>query len=74
MFEAGELDGDIEQLTGSKETSMFTDYKGHAGNMMIDTGTLVWLHAVHGVDPLDVPEFTQWETDIREIAKSVIDR
>ena len=73
MFEAGELDGDIEQLTGSKETSIFTDYKGHAGNLMIDTGTLVWLHAVHGVDPLDVPEFTQWETDIREIAKSVID-
>lgn len=73
MFEAGELDGDIEKLTGSKDTSIFTDYKGHAGEIMIDTGTLIWLHAVHGVDPMDVPEFTQWETDIRVIATTVLE-
>ena len=39
---------------------------------MIDTGTLIWLHAVHGVEPLDMPEFTQWNTDIRVIADSVL--
>jgi hypothetical protein len=39
---------------------------------MIDTGTLIWLHAVHGVEPLDLPEFTQWNTDIRVIADSVL--
>ena len=69
MFEAGELEGDIEEMTGSKETSIYTDYKGHAGDMLIDTGTLVWLHAVHGVDPMTMPEFTQWEVDIRQISK-----
>ena len=73
MFEAGELDVDIEKLTGAKDTSIFTDYKGHAGQIMIDTGTLVWLHAVHGVDPMTVPEYTQWEVDIRQIAKDSID-
>ena len=26
--------------------------KGHAGQMTIDTGTLLWLHAVHGVEPM----------------------
>ena len=40
--------------------------------MTIDTGTLIWLHAVHGVEPLDVQEFTQWNTDIRVIADSVL--
>ena len=69
MFEAGDLDEDIERLQGPKATSLFTDEKGHAGDILIDTGTLIWLHAVHGIDPLTMPEFTQWEVDIRQIAK-----
>ena len=73
MFESGGLEGDIEKLTGSKETSIFTDYKGHAGDLMIDTGALIWLHAVHAVDPMTMPEFTKWEVDIRQIAKTIID-
>ena len=52
MFEGGQLDGDIEELIGPKATSIFTDSKGHAGEMMIDTGTLIGLHAVHGVELL----------------------
>ena len=49
MFEAGDLDGDLERLQGPKATSLFTDQKGHAGDMLVDVGTLIWLHAVHGV-------------------------
>ena len=41
--------------------------------MLVDTVTLIWLHAVHGIDPMDMPEFTQWETDIRVIAKTVLE-
>ena len=41
--------------------------------MMIDTGTLIWLHAVHGVDPMEMSEFTQWEVDIRQLAKDLIE-
>ena len=73
MFEADVLEGDIDKLTGAKGTSIFTDAKGHAGQLMIDTGTLIWLEAVHEVDPLSMPEFTQWKVDIRQIAKDVID-
>ena len=73
MFETGQLEDDLDQLTGRKATSVFTDEKGHAGQILIDTGTLIWLHAVHGVEPLDVPEFTQWNTDIRVIAESVLE-
>ena len=73
MFEAGELENDVEQLSGPESTSIFRDRKGHAGQIAIDTGALVWLHAIHGVDPLTMPEFTQWETDIREVARKTID-
>ena len=73
MFEAGDLDGDLEQLQGPRATSLFTDEKGHAGTMFVDTGTLIWLHAVHGIDPMDMPEFTRWETDIRVIANTVLE-
>ena len=73
MFEAGELEGDVERLQGPKATSLFTDEKGHAGEIFIDTGALIWLHAVHGVDPMTMPEFTQWEVDIRQISKDIIE-
>jgi hypothetical protein len=72
MFEAGELDNDIDRLTGPKASSIFTDAKGHAGQIAIDTGTLIWLHAVHGVEPMEMPEFTQWNTDIRLVVESLL--
>ena len=73
MFESGDLEGDIERLQGPRANSLFTDEKGHAGDILVDTGTLIWLHAVHGIDPMTMPEFTQWEVDIRQIAKDSID-
>ncbi|MBL6816732.1 MAG: alpha/beta hydrolase [Pseudomonadales bacterium] len=72
-YEAGELGGDAAQLTGPSRNSVFTDEKGHAGNITKDTGTLIWLHAVHGVEPNDAPAFPQWETDIRAIAQAALD-
>ena len=73
MFEAGELEGDIEEMTGPKATSIYTDYKGHAGDMMIDTGTLIWLHAVHGVEPSRMPESNDYNADIRVIAQNLLE-
>ena len=72
-FEAGELGGDVEQLTGAARTSVFTDTKGHAGKITVDTGTLIWLHAVHGVEPNDAPAFPQWDSDVRAIAQAALD-
>ena len=73
MFESGDLEGDVERLQGPRATSLFTDEKGHAGDILVDTGTLIWLHAVHGINPMTMPEFTQWDVDIRQIAKDSID-
>ena len=72
-YEAGGLGGDVAQLTGPSRNSIFVDEKGHAGNITKDTGTLIWLHAVHGVEPNDAPAFPQWETDIRTIAQAALE-
>ena len=73
MFEAGELEGDVTKLQGNKATSIFTDDKGHAGSILEDAGTLIWLAAVHGVEPKDYPELDGWETDVRVVAQHVWD-
>ena len=73
MYENGDLDGDVKQLSGAKATSISTDEKGHAGEITLDTGTYMWLHAVHGVDPMDMPERNDYDADIRAIAAKVID-
>jgi len=73
MYEDGELDDDVRQMTGPKKSSIFTDDKGHAGEIAKDTGTYVWLNAIHGVDPMDMPRPVQYAVDIREIASEIID-
>ena len=73
MFEAGELEGDVTKLQGNKATSIFTDDKGHAGSILEDAGTLIWLAAVHGVEPKDYPELDGWETDLRVVAQRIWD-
>ena len=73
MFEDGELNDDVNQMTGPKKSSIFTDAKGHAGEIAKDTGTYVWLNAIHGVDPMDMPLANQYTIDIREIASKIID-
>ena len=73
MFEDGEIDDDVRQMTGAKKSSIFTDAKGHAGYIAEDTGVYIWLNAIHGVDPMDMPRPGQYTVDIREIASKIID-
>jgi len=72
IYEDGNLDTDVKQLSGPRHTSIFTDEKGHAAEITLDTGTYMWLHAVHGIDPMDMPERDDYDADIRAIAGHVI--
>lgn len=72
MFEQGLLT-DVTSLIGPRASSVFTDKKGHAGNIAKDTGTLIWLHAIYGVEPLDVAPIDKYEVDIRQIAAAVLE-
>lgn len=70
-FEQG-LIPELTNLIGPRRSSVFTDEKGHAANMAIDAGTLIWLEAIYDVHPLDVPPIAGYDVDIREIAATAL--
>ena len=38
---------DVTAMTGLAATSLFTDYKGHGGDILKDTASLVWLDRIY---------------------------
>jgi hypothetical protein len=72
MFEQGALP-EIESFIGPRATSIFTDEKGHAGLLAKDTGTLIWLNAIYGIEPLDVAMLDNYEIDIRQVAANALE-
>ena len=71
LFEKGMLQ-DVDNLIGPKRNSIFTDEKGHAGLLAIDTGSLIWLNAIYGINPMDIPKIEKYKLDIREVAAEVL--
>lgn len=72
MFERGELPG-VDNLIGSRRTSVFTDNKGHAGTLAMEVGTLIWLDSLFGIAPMDAPPNPSYDVDIRTIAATALD-
>ena len=57
---------------GPKSTSLFKDFKGHQGDIIIETGTLVWLSSIYNVK-LDTFSYdTGFNTDLHSIANDII--
>ena len=71
LFEQGLLP-DVVSLTGRRADSVFTDQKGHVGNIAKDAGVLIWLNAIYGIDPLSVPFNDSYQTDVRVVASDAI--
>ena len=70
-FEEG-LIPELANLVGPRRSSVFFDEKGHAADMAIDAGTLIWLNAIYGINPLELPPIERYGVDIREIAASAL--
>jgi len=71
MQQDGLLDDDID-LFGAKPTSIFTDTKGHQGQIVIEAGTLVWLASIYG-DDLSLNNYdTGFLTDLHGIAIEIM--
>ena len=71
-----QLDNSLQEdisMFGQEETSIFTDYKGHQGQIVIETGTLIWLNCIYNVDLTRNEYKTGFETDLHNIAKDVVD-
>lgn len=66
------LDDDID-LFGAKPTSIFTDAKGHQGQIVIETGTLIWLASIYGDDLATNAYDTGFETDLHGVAIEIMD-
>jgi len=60
-------------LTGNASSSIFTDAKGHPGDILRDLGRLVWLDAIYGVDLLNYSWNHGWSVDLQAIAHGIME-
>ena len=67
-----ELSDDIS-MVGPKSTSIFTDEKGHQGQIVIETGTMIWLNSIYNVNLSSFIYDTGFNTDLHAIAQDIID-
>jgi len=64
---------DAPNLQGNASNSIFTDNLGHAGDILVDLGRLVWLNAIYDVDLANYSFGPSYNTDLHAIAKSIMD-
>ena len=60
-------------MVGPKSSSIFTDEKGHQGQIVIETGTMIWLNSIYNVDLSSFNYNTGFTTDLHAIAQDIID-
>ena len=62
---------DTITMFGPKPTYLFTDQKGHQGQIAIEAGTLVWLQSIYNVDLITNTYETGFNTELHDIAKQI---
>ena len=67
-----ELLDDIS-MVGPRSSSIFTDEKGHQGQIVFETGTMIWLNSIYNVDLSSLNYDTGFTTDLHAIAQDIID-
>ena len=58
---------------GPQATSLFVDNKGHQGDIIIETGSLIWLNSLYNIDLITHDYDTGFNTDLHEIVKQITD-
>ena len=71
-FEMGNLP-DVTNLQGPSETSLFTDDKGHGGQLLKDFVEYIWIDAIYGVNLETYSYDDGYQTNLKAIAKSIMD-
>ena len=78
LFESGSLP-EISKMTSKRPPGLFTDRKGHAGQILLDLGTLIWLGTIYDINMNDFPvselkiNGESYETNLVAIAKEILD-
>jgi len=60
------------ELFGPKPTSIFTDLKGHQGQIVIETGTLIWLNSIYSEELSSNNYETGFNTNLHSIAEDIM--
>ena len=71
MYQDNELLDDVLPR-GPYDESLFTDEKGHQGKIIVETGTLLWLSSLYGVDLLSNDFDTGFDTDLLSVATEIM--
>ena len=58
-------------MFGSWDSVIFTDQKGHQGDIIIETGSLLWLKSIYNVDLSTNTYETGFNTDLHDIANNI---
>jgi len=72
MKSEGLLLDDIS-MVGPLQTSIFTDAKGHQGEIVRETGGLIWLNSIYNIELSNHIYNTGFETDLHQIAIQITD-
>ncbi|MEM8941044.1 MAG: hypothetical protein AAGC91_02750 [Pseudomonadota bacterium] len=72
LYAAGAL-SDVDTLTANPGEAIFRDPLGHADDILIELGGLVWLRAVYDVDLFSYDYSPEFEVDLKAIAQQIVD-
>lgn len=62
------------EMFGPKSKSIFRDERGHQGQIVIETGTMIWLNSIYNTNLVTLNHDTGYNTDLKKIAQEIIDR
>ncbi|MEM9257443.1 MAG: hypothetical protein AAGA91_18535 [Pseudomonadota bacterium] len=72
LWHAGQLP-DVQAALSSTQDSIFNDFLGHADDILVELGSLVWLRAIYGVDLASYDYEPGYTTDLKGIATEIMD-
>jgi hypothetical protein len=71
MREDGQLLDSID-FSGPKASSLFTDTKGHQGQIIIEAGTLMWMNGIYNMDLNSSAYQTGFNTNLHGLADQIM--
>lgn len=72
LYDAGQLP-DVDTLVSSTGDAVFRDSFGHADDILVELGRLVWLRAIYGVELSNYDYDPGYLTDLKAIADGIMD-
>ncbi|GJM37896.1 MAG: hypothetical protein DHS20C19_12630 [Acidimicrobiales bacterium] len=72
LFDAGQLP-DVDSLVSASGDAIFSDSFGHADDILVDLGQLVWLRAIYDVDLSSYDYDPGYTVDLLALADAIMD-